>query len=317
VILFAAVTQKSEPWDDLLYKVYLDHTESSTAFSSWNELEQALERFRSRRVFFHAEDPDVLKRTMGTGPGWRSRPPEAEVRAVEKILRLTDRFSLRSHVCHVSTRGAVELIEERNASSADRVTCEVTPHHIFFSVDDAGVGDALGERRHYGPLFDCNPPLRSEDDRVFLLDALKVGAIDALASDHAPHTLADKERGAPGMPHLDTLGAFTCWLVREQGFSPQRVSQIMAQGPNLICSTAGAPRNGLVTVGGDASFTVLDMDGHTIVDAEGIRGRGPFKTLCGWSPFQGVTFPGTVVGTLIRGFPHDVSGRLVDTITRC
>jgi len=69
-------------------------------------------------------------------------------------------------------------------------------------------------------LFDCNPPLRAEDDRRFLVEALRDGRIDMLASDHAPHTLADKQNGAAGMPHLDTLGAFAGWLIKRFGFTP-------------------------------------------------------------------------------------------------
>jgi dihydroorotase len=316
VTLFAAVTRTSAPWEDLLYKVYLDRSPSATAFDSWSELESVLARYRGAKVFFHAEDPEILKRFTSAGSRWKSRPPEAEERAVARILELTDRFSLRAHVCHVSTRKALELIVARNSSAAEPVTCEVTPHHLFFSVDETGVRTATGKIMSADTRFDCNPPLRSEDDRRFLLHALKSGIIDALATDHAPHTLEDKRSGAPGMPQLDTFGAFVCRLIRDEAFDPQRVCEITAVGPAAICSTKAGPISAAPAVGGFASFTVLDMNRPTIVEAHGLRNLGPFGTRCGWSPFEGETFPGSVAATVARGVVHDVSGRSADMLRR-
>ena len=121
---------------NLPYKVYLDIAPSPVSFTTWADLETALARYRGCRVFFHAEDPETLRKFTGDGPRWKNRPPEAEISAVEKILELTAKLGLHSHICHVSTEKAVSLICDYNRVSEDRVTCEVTPHHLFFSIRD-------------------------------------------------------------------------------------------------------------------------------------------------------------------------------------
>jgi dihydroorotase len=303
VVLFAAITPSSEPWDDLPYKVYLDAQPSPVSFTSWPQLESALARYRGCRVFFHAEDPDVLGRFGRTGPRWKTRPPEAETRAVARILELTAKYGIKSHVCHVSSAEAVLMIEEFNSGAQTRVTCEATPHHLFFHVNDDGVWGPGGQRAASADLLECNPPLRTESDRRFLLDALKDGLIDVLASDHAPHTLEDKRRGSPGMPHLDTLGPFAGWLLNECGFAAGRVASILSGKPAELLSTNLERPCGAIAPGYAASFTLLDPDARTLVEGNHITGRGDLKTRCKWSPFEGIPLPASVAGTVVNGTP--------------
>jgi dihydroorotase len=301
VLLFAAVTQRSEPWADLPYKVYLDAKPSPVSFTSWRDLETVLSRYRGCHVFFHAEDPEILGRSGSSGPRWKTRPADVEVRAVDKLLDLTAKFDLQTHVCHVSTQRSVGLIEDYNRDTRKPVTCEATPHHLYFSVEG---GDILCAGRRNSPvadLLDCNPPLRSEDDRRFLLDALREGLVHVLATDHAPHTLEDKAAGAPGMPHLDTVGAFVCWLLRDCGFSPVRIAEVFAAVPGEIVSHFLEVPQGSIEVGNVASLTILDITGTTLVEGSQIKGRGSLETRCGWSPFEGTLFPGAVKRTVVRG----------------
>ncbi|MEW6136625.1 MAG: amidohydrolase family protein [Thermodesulfobacteriota bacterium] len=308
-ILLAAVTRDSEPWADLPYKVYLDSHPSPFTLTSWKETEVVLRRYKGCRLFFHAEDPECLMRAAGEGPRWLVRPPAAEIRAVDKVLNLAAKFEIRAHICHVSTASAVHLINEFNRSSSVRATSEVTPHHLFFCVRRGEVISPSGQRPEAKSLLECNPPLRSEDDRRFLLEALREGSIDILASDHAPHTLQDKMGGAPGMPHLDTLGAFAGWLLKECAFSPTRIAQILAETPGTIFRPDLERPQGRIEVGACASFTVLDLDGETYVDEFGIRDRGPLETLCGWSPFSGTGLPASVKATVIHGVEHSFEVR--------
>jgi len=301
VILLAAVTERSEPWEDLPYKVYLDARPSPVSFTSWRDLETVLARYRGCRVFFHAEDPEILARSGSSGPRWKTRPAEAEVRAVDKLLDLTAKFDLRSHICHVSTDGAVALIDEYNRDTRDIVTCEATPHHLYFSVED---GDILCAGQRNSPvagLLDCNPPLRSEDDRRTLVNALSVGYVQVLATDHAPHTLEDKANGAPGMPHLDTVGPFVSWLLRDCGVPPYRIAEAFAVMPGWIMNPFLDVPVGDIDVGYEANFTLLDLSATTLVEGSQIKGRGSLQTRCGWSPFDGVLFPGAVKQTVVRG----------------
>jgi len=300
VVLFAAVTKSSEPWEDLPYKVYLDSAPSSVSFTNWNDLEIVLPRYTGCRVFFHAEDPDILRK-CGPGPRWLTRPPEAEIVAVEKILELSAKLGLHTHICHVSTRKAVELIESHNRVGGSRVTCEVTPHHLFFSVQEGKISSAESVKVPLPDRLECNPPLRSEEDRRFMVEALRAGLVDVLASDHAPHTIDDKMKGAPGMPHLDTLGPFAGWLMNKCGFTPARIAEVFSQAPGKILAPDLALPHGRIEPGFEASFTVLDLAAETLVEEHGIWGRGPLKTQCGWSPFLGIQLPSAVNATIIRG----------------
>jgi dihydroorotase len=301
VVMFAAITGHSEPWRDLPYKVYLDAAPSAVSFTTWAGLEDALARYRGCRVFFHAEDPDTLTKFRGDGPRWRTRPPEAEIEAVKKILELTAKLGLHSHICHVSTEKAVSLICDYNRVSQDRVTCEVTPHHLFFSIHEENVFAAVAEQIPASALLDCNPPLRPESDRRFLLDALKEGMIDLLASDHAPHTIDDKRGGSPGMPHLDTLGPFSGWLMNECGFSPVRIAEILSTAPARLFSQDLDLPHGAIEPGYSASLTLLDIRGSTLVEGDQIKWRGPLRTRCRWSPFEGIPLPARVAGTVVCG----------------
>jgi dihydroorotase len=301
VVVFAAIAEDSEPWADLPYKVYLDASPSPVNFDGWDNLEATLARYSGCRVFFHAEDPGILRKSQADGPRWQTRPPDAEIQAVRKVIELAAKIGLRAHICHISTEGAVRLVEEYNRTSDDKITCEVTPHHLFFSVVDGQVTARGREPVSEGMLLDCNPPLRSESDRRFLIDALREGIIHVLASDHAPHTMQDKINGAPGMPHLDTLGPFVGVLLKEWDFPATRVAEILSATPAaLFASDLDLPQ-GKLERGHAASFTVLDMAGTTLVEGSQILGRGSLKTRCGWSPFSGIELPASVKSVTVRG----------------
>ena len=313
VIVYAAITPESAPWADLPYKVYLDRVPSSMNFTDWRELQAALNRYAGCRVFFHAEDPEILNRSAGEGPRWRTRPPDAEIRAVEKILEMTAKLGIRTHICHVSTEKAVRLIQEYNASSANRVTCEVTPHHLFFSVEEDRVICPERDAIPFASLLESNPPLRSEADRRFLVEALRDGLVQVLASDHAPHTIEDKQNGAPGMPHLDTLGAFAGWLMNRCGFLPVRVAEVMSAAPARIFAKDLALGHVSIEPGAAAALTVLDLRGSTAVGDGAIEGRGPLKTRCGWSPFEGLELSAAVKTTVVGGKVYEFYGAAGNT----
>ncbi len=304
VIVYGLIAERSEPWAEIPYKLYLDAKGSHGAMSDWATVGRVLSRFRGCHVCFHAEDPQTLENAPKQGPRWVTRPPEAETIAVARILELASTHGIRAHICHVSTERAVRLIEDHNRTSSIRVTCEVTPHHLFFSVHRDTVKAAGSFPVARADLLGSNPPLRSERDRGFLVEALKDGLIDALATDHAPHTWEDKRLGAPGMPHLDTLGGFVGWMMVEWGFSPQRIAEVLSTGPGRIMAPYLGVLHGEIRPGAAASFTELDLDRSTEVRGELILGRGPLQTRCRWSPFDGMSFPGGVSRTLIRGVEY-------------
>ncbi len=305
VIPLACITSTSEPWGNIPCKLYLDHKPALSSFSCWDDVESALSRYSGRHVFFHAEDPVILQENSSLTERWRNRPAIAEISAVRRILDLTAKHGLSAHICHVSTIEAVQLIQEFNRASSAKVTSEVTPHHLFFSVDESGVfgdGAVVHSNRSF---FDCNPPLRSERQRSDLLEALRDGLIDMVAGDHAPHTVEDKRNGSPGMPQLDTYGPFAAWLINRCGFSYNKIAEVFSKAPARLISDYISGDFGSVKVGDQANLTVLDLSGKTLVKDNMVVGRGPLQTRCAWSPFNEIPLPGAVFKVILNGVTYD------------
>ena len=125
-----------------------------------------------------------------------ARPPEAEIESVKDILRIADEtgFPGTIHIAHISTAGAIDIVKQ--ARRHRRVTMGVTPHHALFTREDA---------KDHDRYLKMNPPLRGESDRNAVFAALLDGTADWIESDHAPHTLAQKEAGASGISGLTNM----------------------------------------------------------------------------------------------------------------
>ena len=144
-----------------------------------------------------------------------------------------------------------------------------------------------------------NPPLRGPVDRLALIEALRDGLVDYIATDHAPHTIEEKREGVSGVPHLDTYGAFATWLMAEHGFSAQDIARVCAWNPGKFVREF-LPREfgegyGTIEPGFVGSLTILNPSSPYVVRREGM------KTKCGWSPFEGYTMPGRVTYTVLQG----------------
>jgi dihydroorotase len=123
--------------------------------------------------------------------------------------------------------------------------------------------------------------------------------VDYLATDHAPHTPEDKMGGKSGVPHLDTYGAFATWLMAEHGFSARDIARVCAYNPGCFVKEF-LPQGfgngfGVIEPGYFGSLSILNPDAPTAVRREDM------KTKCGWSPFEGYTFPGRVTYTILNG----------------
>ncbi len=147
----------------------------------------------------HAEKEELMRSELFVPGRWEthslSRPAEAETGSVSDLIDLAEEtgFSGTLHICHVSAASTINLVRERRKTAPFRITMGATPHHALLTVADAAEHDRY---------LKMNPPLRSEEDRKAVFDALMDGTIDWAESDHAPHTFADKEKGASGIPGL-------------------------------------------------------------------------------------------------------------------
>lgn len=295
VTLYAGIGPDTYPLElHVPYKAYMGPSVGDLFFTSQAQLEAAIARYQGCNVSFHCEDPEILNASRGAATHEQRRPPDAEIVATTFALQMIERYDLRGKLCHYSTREGLRQIVAAKQRGV-RVTAEVTPHHLFFDTS------MLTEANH--KALQMNPPLRSPEDRLALIEALREGNIDYIATDHAPHTLEEKAVGASGVPLLDTYGSFAAWLMREHNFMPQDIARVCAYNPGRFVREflpGGFGRGyGLIAPGYTGSLTILDMNRPYEVTRESVRTR------CAWSPFEGYTLPGSVRYTVLRGIVHE------------
>ncbi|MBI3726064.1 dihydroorotase [bacterium] len=243
-------------------------------------------------VIDHAEDPDLAgKGVMHAGLvsmilGLSGKSSASEEVMVARDITLAEITGARLHIAHVSTEGSVELVRGAKARGI-KVTCEATPHH--FSLTDEAV-------RSFDPNFKKNPPLRTGDDVQAILDGLKDGTVDAIASDHAPHSREAKEvefQDAPnGVTGLETMVPVSYTrLVEERGLPLARLVELLSVGPAKILGIAG----GSLAPGAPADVTVLDLETAHAIDVETFRSK---SRNC---PFRGWPVRGRAAFTLVGG----------------
>jgi dihydroorotase len=241
----------------------------------------------------HAED---TQRTAGCsmhdGPtafrlGLRGMTAEAEASVIERDVQLAQATGGHYHVAHLSTAEALKVVR-RGKRARVRVTCEATPHH--FALTDEDVGD-------YNTNFKMNPPLRPAADREALQVALADGTVDAIATDHAPHALHEKqvefERAAFGIIGLETaLGLAITRLHRERGVPLSRIVELFSSGPARVI---GLKSRGSLQRGYHADITIFDPKARWTYDVSKSR------SLARNSPFHGSQLTGRVVATILGG----------------
>jgi dihydroorotase len=242
-------------------------------------------------VVDHAEDPSLAAAgAMHEGRtsirlGLKGIPAAAEEAMVSRDLLLAELTGGRLHIAHASTRGTVALVRAAKARGV-RVTSEVTPHH--FTLTDEAVAEYDGNAK-------MNPPLRAAEDREALRQALADGAIDAIATDHAPHHRDEKDvefDNAPfGIVGLETALPLSLRLVEEHVLSPADWVRRTSVGPAEILGVAG----GTLGAGAPADVTVVNPEIEWRVNAAELRSKSKN------SPFLGWTMRGRAICTIVGG----------------
>ena len=219
--------------------------------------------------------------------GLAGQPREAEEVIVARDLAVARLSGGRLHLCHLSSAGSVELVRLGKAQGV-RVTAEVTPHHLGFSEEDLLT---------YDTNVKVNPPLRAPEDRAALRAALTDGTIDAVATDHAPHAVEDKEvefdQAPPGTIGLETaLAAVLTHLVESGAMSLTRAIEAMSTVPARILGAAD--HGGPLEPGRPANFVVFDPAAEWTV-------QPPFASRSRNSAFLGHRLRGRVIHTVYAG----------------
>ncbi len=197
---------------------------------------------------------------------------------VEKVVSLAQKYSHRVHLAHVSTKKEIMLIKRHSGA-----TVEVAPHHLFLSRDNA---KSLG---FYSKVY---PPLRSEQKRIMLWSSLE--AVDCIATDHAPHSLEDKEKGAAGFPGLETSLALMLLGCQRGLIDKIWVAQRMTKS---VADIFGLKDRGCIAKGYLADITIVDPNKKWTLHSNDLY------TKCGWSPFDGWQFKGKVHTVIKNGKP--------------
>ena len=226
--------------------------------------------------------------------GW---PAVAEEAVIARDVLLTAHVGSRLHVCHVSTAGSVEILRWAK-SKGWNVTAEVTPHHLLLT-------DELATS--YDPIYKVNPPLRTADDVTALREALADGTIDAVATDHAPHTQEDKDcewaAAAMGMLGLETALSVVQEAMVETGLLDWAgVADRMSTRPARIGLVADHGRP--LEPGAPANLVLLDPAARREIDSFALASRSRN------TPYAGRTLPGAVVATFLHGRPTVLDGKL-------
>ena len=257
-------------------------------------------------VIDHCEDRALAEGgSMHEGPvaarlGLAGIPSAAEEIMIARDIILAEALKVRVHIAHLSTAGGVRSVAEARRRGV-RVSAEATPHHLLLT--DAGLGSR-------DTSYKMNPPLRTESDVAALVEAVRTGVVDVIATDHAPHTAEEKSREfdkAPfGIVGLETAVALILdRLVRPNIISLGRFVELMSANPARLLGLAG---KGRIAIGADADLTILDLDLRTTVDKNFFESKGRNTPFDGWALTGGVAM--TIVGGRVAyPFGDDVPAR--------
>jgi dihydroorotase len=235
-------------------------------------------------VTVHAEDATLFDdgvKERDDADAWSAyRAAEAEASAVERACEVAREVGATIHIAHTSTPEGIDIANDYG------MTCEVTPHHMYLSRED------LPELGTFGRM---NPPLRSEERRAEVFERVASGKVDAVATDHAPHTREEKNASiweAPsGVPGVETALPLLLESARQGDLTLERVREVTASRPAEVFDL---PQKGRIEAGRDADLVLVDVDSPRTIRGAGLHSK------CDWTPFEGHlgVFPDL---TLVRG----------------
>lgn len=240
----------------------------------------------------HCEEKSLINEGVvnegenATRAGLKGIPSAAEDIMISRDVILAEMLDTKVHICHVSTASGVQIIREAKARGV-KVSCETCPHYIAGT--DALILD-------YNTNSKVNPPLRTEKDRQAILEGIKDGTIDVIATDHAPHSLEDKNveynYAANGISGLESAFSLCyTYLVDKGVITLDKLTKLMSERPAQLLGI----ECGQLKEGGLADITLVDLDREYKIDAKSFESKGKN------TPFDGWKVKGKVVKTIVEG----------------
>ena len=234
-----------------------------------------------RRIAIHAEDEEILRRNKRKSTHLERRPAEAAAAATKRILALAAGMQKPLHILHISTAEELPLI-----AATDFVSCEVTPQHLTLTAPDC--------YERLGAKAQMNPPIREERHRLALWRAIADGVIKTIGSDHAPHTLEEKQSDPPpsGMPGVETILPIMLSHVARGRLNLNKLVELTAHNPAELFSLNG---KGRLAGGYDADLLLVDTKATYRLAAAKLHSK------CGWTPYEGKLVTGMVKMVFVGG----------------
>lgn len=265
-------------------------------------------------IIDHCEDKTLSNKgiinegRISTESGFKGIPAAAEETMVTRDLALAKQTRARIHIAHVSTKGSVELIRHAKEEGIS-VTAEVTPHHLTLT-EERITGKTSNEP--FNTNAKVNPPLRTQEDVQAIIEGLKDGVIDAIATDHAPHTPADKNCGlelaAFGISGFETAFGCLMSLVHQGAISlTQLISKLTCEPANVIGRNGEL---GTLKAGAPANISILNLEQEWVVNSSNFASKGKN------TPYDGDKFKGKVMVAIASGRITYIDDSLACTVVR-
>ena len=283
-------------------KLFLGNSTGNLALEDEDSLSMVFSN-RKRRTAIHSEDEGRLQErrhlaykepiSAGNHPLWRD--PETGLISTKRVLALAEKHKTPIHILHISTKEEIHFLKQHKGPL---VSTELTPQHLSLTAPDC--------YEEYGTLAQMNPPIRDSSHNEVLWKALQTGLVDMLGSDHAPHTLEEKQKPYPkspsGMPGTQTLLPLMLNHVNQGRLDLKLLVRLLAHNPAKIFKLKD---QGQLKVGAKAHITVVDLKSKWKISSDWLASK------CGWSPFEGWSVQGRPVCVFLHGEKVMVEGEVL------
>ena len=285
LLVAAALTEKNyNELDEIdvhadAYKIFMSESFGNLSIS-YETIKQNLAKLESiesaKPIFFHAEDPVILKQSKSYSTHYRRRPPEAEASAIQQVLSWALEFpKLKFHITHISSGLSLRILE---LSKHENVTLDTCPRYLYFNQTSE-----IEEK-----LKQVNPPLRTNIDSDLLLKSLATGLIDMVSSDHSPHTLEEKlEKSVSGMPGVQELVPSILSLINKGEIEWDRVIESLYTFPSALLNL---PKMDL-----SQNMIIMNMSDPIEITKNWIKSKS------NWSLFENQLFVGQMLYAVKKG----------------
>lgn len=262
-------------------------------------------RVAKRPVAIHSEDEYRLdirkeifaKKNISVFDHPKIRDELVAINSTNRLLKIAKKLKRRIHILHISTADEIEIIKRFK----NHATCEVTPQHLFFSSPSC--------YKKLGTLAQMNPPIRNTNHRKGLWKGLKDRVVDVIGSDHAPHTIKEKNKPYPnspsGMSGVQTLLPIMLDFVNKKKLTISHLSELVSENP---CKIYNVSNKGFIKKGYDADITIIDLNKNFKITNRWIASK------CKWTPYNDYIVKGMPIHTIVSGKIAMKNNKIVKSI---